>query len=221
MTPLEIYDSFIIKANENAQTDNIAVDKARFTYLYNEASIKFVEWTLEKKNDDDIRYLAPVLVPKTITDIKGNNTKQKATLPVDYLDLGNINAKASSTCCQRVAMELWELKTENINDVLNDEFSKPSIDYRDAPFSVQGKELIIFVDDFTIDEVELTYYKYPKKIELSDPEDPESTFKNPNTQLEFDDKAINRIISIAVSDFDANTNNPKFQVDKSRVTSKF
>lgn len=221
MTPLDIYESFIIKANENAQTDNIAVSKGKFAVLYNEAAIKFVEWVLDKKNDDDIRYLAPILVHDTITDITGDKTQQSAKLPEDYMDLGNINAKASSNCCVRVDIELWEMKVENENTVLNDEFSKPSIDYRESPYYVKEGQIKILVDDYKIDLIDIMYYKYPTKIEINDPEDPESGFKNEDQHLDFDDKAINRIVSIAVSDYDLNTNNPKFQADKQRVVSKF
>ena len=221
MTPIEIYESFIIKANENAQTDNIAVDRARFCYLYNEASIRFVEWFADKKNDDDIRYLAPVLVSSTITKITGNSKEQLAELPNNYLDLSNVNAIASSECCTKVAMDTWEIKSDNENIIINDADNEPSIEYREVPFYIQDGKIKFLVNNFEIDEVELTYYKYPTKIELNDPDDPESTFKNPDTQLEFDDKALNRIVSIAVTDYDLNTNNPKFQGDKSRVVSKF
>ena len=40
-------------------------------------------------------------------------------------------------------------------------------------------------------------------------------------EMELDDKVLDRIISIGVSDFDLNTGNPKYQLDKSRVLSKF
>lgn len=221
MTPLDIYESFIIKANENGQTDNIAVEKAKFALLYNEAAVKFVEWTLEKKNEDDIRYLAPILVPDKITEITGTTKYQLAKLPEDFLGFGNINATATSECCVNVDMELYEIKVENENVVLNDEFSKPSIEYREAPFYIQQGAIKILVDNFKIDEVHLMYYKYPTQIELNDPNDPESNFKNQDVHLEFDKKVIDRIVSIAVSDYDLNTNNPKYQADKGRVVSKF
>lgn len=221
MTPLEIYESFIIKANENAQTDNVAVSRDRFAVLYNEAAIKFVEWTLEKRNEDDIRYLAPILVPAKLIDFTGDKTYQAATLPEDYLDLANINTTASSSCCTRVDMEMWEIKVENENTILNDEFNKPSIDYREAPYYIKEGQIKILVDNFTIDVVNLMYYKYPTKIEVLDPDNPESGFSNPDTNLDFDEKAINKIVSIAVADYNLNNNNPRYQADLGRVVNKF
>ncbi len=125
MTPNEIYDSFIIKANENAQTDNIAVDRARFMYLYNEASIKFIEWVADKKNEDDIRYLRPVTKTEVISKIEGNTIHQLAALPGDFCDLGNVNAKATSNCCKRVDIELFEIKLDYENTILNSEDDNP------------------------------------------------------------------------------------------------
>jgi hypothetical protein len=221
MTPIEIYESFIIKANENAQTDNIAVDKARFSNLYNEASIKFVEWVLEKKNEDEIRYLAPILGTKPLERIEQNKTRALFKLPEDFLDLGNVNGTASGGCCTDVQIELWELKTDNENVILNDEDNKPSIEYREAPYYLAEDKVKVLVDDFEISSLELTYYKYPMKIELDDPNDPESGFAREDTHLEFDPKVINRIVSIAVADYSLNVSSPKFQGDKSRVISKF
>lgn len=221
MTPNQIYESFIIKTNENAQTDNIAVDKGRFVRIYNESANKFVEWVLEKKNEDDIRYLQPILTTKTETSSTKKEKYQLFKLPKDFFDLGNVSAKASSDCCSKVDIELFEIKTDNENIVIFDELMKPSIEYREAPFYLQENSVKVFKDNFTIDSVEITYYKYPQSIELVDEEDPESDFKNPDTHLEFDNKVIDRIISIAVSDNSLNTSNPRSQADKMRVITKF
>lgn len=224
MTPLELYESFIIKANENAQTDNVAVDKGRFAVIYNESAIKFVEWILEKRNEDEIRYLHPILDTVSLT-FKAENTEPVfvADVPSDFFDIGNVNAKASDKdgCCSKVDLDLYEIKTENKNSILTDEFSSPSIEYREAPFYLEDYQVRILVDNFIIDSGTLTYYKYPKQIELIDPDDPESAFKNQNDQMDFDDKALGRIISIAVADYSLNVSNPKLQADKQRVVSKF
>lgn len=221
MTPNQIYESFIIKTNENAQTDNIAVDKGRFVRIYNESANKFVEWVLEKKNEDDIRYLQPILTTKTETSSTKKEKYQLFKLPKDFFDLGNVSAKASSDCCSKVDIELFEIKTDNENIVMFDELRRPSIEYREAPFYLQENSVKVFKDNFTVDSVEITYYKYPQSIELVDEEDPESDFKNPDTHLEFDNKVIDRIISIAVSDNSLNTSNPRSQADKMRVITKF
>ena len=221
MTPNQSYESFIVKVNENAQTDNISVDKGRFIKLFNEASNKFVEWILEKKNQDDIRYLQPILRTKIENEFEQKINYQLFKLPKDFFDLGNVSGKGSTKCCKEVAFDIFEVKVDNQGVIIDDELNRPDGEYREAPFYLENKKVKVFTDDFKIDNIEITYYKYPQYIELIDEADPESNFKHADRELEFDDKVIDRIISIAAADNSQNTSNPKSQLDKSRVISKF
>lgn len=221
MTPNEAYENFIIKVNENAQTDNISVDRGRFTRLFNEGSIKFVEWILEKKNEDDIRYINHLLTTKVESEFEQKDNYQLFKLPSDFFDLGNISGKGSTDCCKKVDFDIFEVKVDNQGVIINDELNKPNGEYREAPYYLEGKKIKVLTDNFIIDNVSISYYKYPQYIELIDEADPESKFKNEDTHMEFDDKALNRIISIASSDNSLNTGNPKAQLEKQRVVSKF
>jgi len=66
----------------------------------------------------------------------------------------------------------------------------------------------------SIDKTFLTYYKYPIKIQLQDPDNPESTFQN--VQIELPEKVVDRIVSAMVGDFKINNADPSFQFDKQR-----
>ena len=221
MTPIQAYDSFIIKVNENAQTDNIATDKGRFVKLYNEASEKYVEWVLEKKNEDEIRYLNSVLVTKTISDSDVKSGYQLFDLPSDFFDLGSVTGKATTECCKSVDFDIYEVKVDNEGVILNDELSKPDAEYREAPYHLENKKVKIYTDNFKVDNIRITYYKYPQYIELIDESDPESEFKDGDKELEFDNKVINRIISIAALSNSLNTGQQRAQLDINRVVSKF
>jgi len=221
MTPIQAYDSFIIKVNENAQTDNIATDRGRFVKLYNEASEKYVEWVLEKKNEDEIRYLNPVLITKTISDSDVKAGYQLFDLPSDFFDLGSVTGKATTECCKSVDFDIYEVKVDNEGVILNDELSKPDAEYREAPYHLENKKVKIYTDNFKVDNIRITYYKYPQYIELIDESDPESEFKDGDKELEFDNKVINRIISIAALSNSLNTGQQRAQLDINRVVSKF
>jgi len=221
MTPIQLYESFIIKANANAQTNNIAVDKGRFAMIFNESFTKFIEWVLDKKSDDDIRYIQPLLTPKKITASTAGENHQLFKLPTDFFDLGSVYATATGDCCKAVKLDLVEIKVDNENFILSNSDTKPSIEYRESPYYLQGDYVKVFTDNFKVDSVQLTYYKYPKQLALIDEEDPESEFKDGDIPLEFDKKMLDRIISIAVSDYDLNTSNPRYQADKLRVSTKF
>lgn len=220
MNPTQIYESFIIKANKNAQTDNTAVDKGRFAQIFNEASNKFVEWILDKKSDDDTRYIQPLLTTKKITESTKKTNYQLFSLPKDYFDMTNIACRATGGCCTDIAIDLFEMKTDNDNLLLSNSNTEPSIEYRETLYYLQSNAVKIYINEFKIDSIELTYYKQPSYIFLVDEEDPESGFKDPTADLNLSKQAIDRIISIAISDYDLNTNNPKYQMDKMREVSK-
>lgn len=221
MTPNQVYESFIIKVNENAATDNISVDRGRFVKLFNEGSNKFVEWILEKKNEDDIRYLNPILVTKSTNESEDKKKYQLFKLEKDFFDLGVVFAKGSGDCCKGVDIEVYEIKTGNTANVLFNDLIKPSFEYREAPYFLESKNIKVFTNGFHVDSLEVTYYKYPQRIDLVDEFDPESQLKDADDVMEFDDKVLDRIISIAASDNSLNTNNPNTQLRKQNVVSKF
>ena len=142
-------------------------------------------------------------------------------MPKDFFDLGNVSGKGTTECCKSVEFDIFEVKVDNQGVILNDELNKPDGEYREAPYYLEDNQVKVFTDNFKIDNVEITYYKYPQYIELVEETDPESKFKNADSKLEFDDKVLDRIISIATSDNSLNTGNPKAQLDKTRVVSKF
>lgn len=221
MTPLQAYDSFIIKINENAQTDNIAADRGRFVKIYNESSEKYVEWVLEKKSEDDIRYLNPILKTIIVSESTKKPGYQLFELPKDFFDLGSVTGKATTECCNKVDFDIFEVKVDNEGVILNDELTKPDAEYREAPYHLEAKSVKVYTDNFEVNEVRVSYYKYPQYIELIDESDPESKFKNEDKELEFDNKVLNRIISIAALANSLNTEQQKAQLDISRVMSKF
>ena len=79
---------------------------------------------------------------------------------------------------------------------------------------------MIYKEDFTNDELYLSYYRYPQQIRLLEPENPESLF-DPNYNLEFDEKTVDRIISMAVAEMKINDENQSFQINKQQAINKF
>ena len=221
MTVEQVYERFIIKINKNAQTDNIQSDRGRFVELYNENCDKWLEWTLEKRNEDDVRYAQPLLIPlKKIEPSVTEKTIQKFKLPSDYFDLVVVSAMADSDCCKGEKIDLYEAKGENIDFYLQDQFNKPSFDFRESTYYLASNEVVVFIDDFKITNINLTYYRYPVKIALKNPEDPESGFQD-GIEFLLDDKVIDRIVSMCATDFDLNNDNQKYQAQKQGVSTKF
>ena len=95
------------------------------------------------------------------------------------------------------------------------EFLKPSFDWREAPYTINSDQLSIYKDNFTIDSLLLNYYRYPNQIKLQDAENPESDFDS--TEIEWDDKSLDDIISLMVANLDMNEGNPRFQINTLRT----
>lgn len=212
MTTEKAYEQFIIKINKNAQTDAIHCDRGRFVVLFNEAQIKHLEYLLDRKNEDEIRYAESFVVPYTPLTLEDKQDYTEGKLPEDYFDFIGLTARATTDYCSGAKITMYETKLENIDLILSDEFNKPSFDYREAPFKIANKNVIAYQDNFTYDNLSITYYKYPTEIGLEDPDDPESQFNSVNP--EWDNKSTNRILDACSARFLLNNDDPKYQANK-------
>lgn len=219
MTTVEIEEAkerYIIKAEKNGTNDNLTTDNYHFSLNFNESQNKFLTLHLQNRGVDDVRYIQKFLVlDHKIPAEKKSENKINFKLPLNYFDLSSARAKAIKDKC-RDLIDLTEIKTENINEILSDEFLKPSFEWREAPYTINSDTLSIYVKDFKVDELLLNYYRYPNQIRLVDPEDPESGFDS-TSKIEWDDKSLDDIISLMVFNFDVNSNNPRFQLQTLRA----
>lgn len=212
MKASECYEKYIIKAEKNSINDGISTDKGRFVKLYNEYQNRFIEYIYEKKNEDDIRYIQKLLVESNNIKTEGKeNNYFYFKLPSDYFDFSSVYGKASKDKCINKKIDLFEIKDFDKNEILSDEFTTPSFEYRESYFIISDNKIKTFVTDFSIDYIILNYYRYPKQIILSDPDNPESDFDD-SYDLDFDDKVIDRIISATVGGFDINNNSDRWQI---------
>jgi hypothetical protein len=157
MTSAEVVEKVREKFNKNSTNDSIVVDKGRVIIAVNEAQNKFTEWILEKKNEDDIRLIQHLLKDKTLVEDSTTSDSIFFDLPPDYFDLSNLTAKAKKDSCT-VDLLLWEVKTQNFNELLNDSNNEPSFYYRETFYFIGGNKVRIFKKDFEIKTPVLNYY---------------------------------------------------------------
>lgn len=217
MIPTEqAYERYLIKVEKNGTNDNISTDKGRFVELFNESQNKFEELHLQNRGIDDVRYIQKFLV----LDFKLSDSSQTFdhfdfNLPENYLDLADARANASKDKCSDF-LSLFEIRTENLNQILEDENNKPSFKWRESCFTINNDKISVYTDkEFKVNYILLNYYRYPKQISLVNPFDPESEF-TPEIQIEWDEKSLDRILSICAGEFDINENNPRFQLQNLR-----
>lgn len=217
-TTEQAFIKFQIKINETYESSKIGIDRGRFVILYNEAQNKMVEFILSKKNTDDYTYIQNILVPnKKLPRLTSINDADVFEMPEDLLNLSSAYSTATQGKCKDAKIFLFDIKDDNKTEVLQDEFNKPSFLAREAPMSIADNKLYLYKENFTHNNLFLSYYRYPKQIKLLDPDNPESQF-DPNINPEFDDLLLDRILSMAASEFEINTESQKFQIDRMRAT---
>ena len=213
----QVKERYILKAEKNGTNDGITTDNYRFCLLYNESQNKFMTLHLKNRGIDDVRYIQNFLVlDKIVPYSSKTEDKYNFELPIDYFDLADCRAKASKKTCSDF-ISLFEIRTENLNEIIQDEYSKPSFEWRESFYTVNSNNLSIYTDKtFKVSEIHLNYYRYPNQIKLNNEEDPESNFSD-DSQIEWDDKSLDDIISLMVFNLDINENNPRFQLQTLRT----
>lgn len=218
----EAYIRFVDIVNRNLTNNNVNVDKIRFIFLFNSASIKYLSWILEKRNEDDIRQIAPFLVLDSGLSVLEKQTQfDKFSLPKDYFDLANVSVFATKGNCINQKLFTFEAKSENTEELLSDENNKPSFEYRETFYLTASKSLIIYKDNFDIESAVLAYYRYPKKVDIDGyfKEDGKGSI---SVDPEFDDRAIEKILLIMAKDFTATNGDANgFQINSARIASEY
>lgn len=214
------YEKLLTKL-DGIGTNNVAVDKQRAVLMINEAQNKWVEHILSNKRDENIRYVQKLLVDKRINiGSRVSTLYDKVYLPKDYFEFSSVIGFASKGSCENVKINLYEIKDQDKDQILQDEFNKPSFEYREAPFVVSEDSLKIYtLEEFKLESVNLNYYRYPIQIRQVDEFDPESPF-NENYPLEFDVKIVDRILSNAVSEIQMNIGDANYPINKQRTIQK-
>ncbi len=210
---------YLMLVNRNATNNRANVDDARFILSFNDIQDKYIQWVLEKRNDDDIRYLQPILVSElSLTPTTSTTLHRKFAIPSNYFDFANLHVTASKDCCGKQTLLPYEVKSEDTEELLFDENHKPSFEFRETFYYISGGQICVFYTDFSIDKVLLTYYRYPVKVDIAGYTHFETGLASANINPEFDDKVVRRILLGMSRAFSANTEDAQgVQMDKDRL----
>lgn len=218
METFKIYEKLLLKLDATG-SQNIAVDKSRAVIALNEAQNRMVEFFLSSKIDDNLRYIQKLLLTTEINRSGVDKLTNYFNLPEDYFDFSSVVGYGSKDNCKNIKFHLYEIKNQNKDEIISDEFNKPSFTYRESPYYISEGAVKIFVDDFKIDNILLDYYRYPIQLRLIDEDNPESDFDE-DYQIEFDSKLIDRIVSEAVMMIQVNNKESEFQINSQISKSK-
>ena len=219
MTSNEAYVKFLQKVNKNLNSNNVVADRGRFVLLYRENEIKRIQQLVSEGNDERIREIQMFLntdISLTFSS-KSNDNRVLYSLPKDYLTFSSIYAEVKKGKCKD-KIYLYEIKDKNYSTILSDNYNKPSFEYREAPFLIANNNINLFTNsEFDVEKVQISYYRYPKPMNIEgwiNEEGIPSQDSNP----EGDEKFINKVISMAATDFARNNYDMDgIQINKDRT----
>ena len=213
----DAYNEYKLKAEKNITNDGLSTDRGRFCMRFNEKAVVFLRTLLQSKGLDDVRYAEKFLITKRpISYASKTKETYNFKLPEEFFDLGDVAGIVSTDKCKEQPINLYETSPENYTEALRNENTKPSFKWRESLYTLSDNSVKVFYNDFTVDKILLTYYRYPKSIVQEDPDNPESQF-NESIPIEWDDKSIYKIIDLCVLDYDITSNNPRTQADILRI----
>lgn len=169
MKAIEAYQEFLIKVNKNDTNSSVNISKAEFVILYNAQRIF---WLMDKiasrQSDIDIHELENLL-PKDIplVKVKDDSNSTHFKLPDNYFKYDSSYSIATKGKCTNRPIVNWLVKPRNVSVLLRDTNNNPSFEYEETICILSEGSLVVFKDDFKINECFLTYYKTPKAIDLA------------------------------------------------------
>lgn len=117
---------------------------------------------------DDFQMLL-VTTPSLLMNDRQVFFETAAPLPKDYLRFKRISANASSDCCpdpRRLVIYIGEEANPDI--LLRDINKRPSFEYAETFATFGNNKFKIYTDEkFVVQDVNLTYYRQPRRIQIA------------------------------------------------------
>lgn len=222
---MKIADAYILFediVNRSATNNNTSIDRPRFITLFNWAQIKYVEWLLEKRNEDDVRDISKLLIPqKELKLKKSGSTISTFTLPKDYFNFANIFIEAKKGKCIVSDFLLFEARPDDVHELLGDSNNDPSFEYRESFYHFSEDTVLIYKKDFEIHKTFLTYYRYPRVVDIEGYIKSDGNLQSVNIDPEFDDKVVQKILTIMSKEFSANNGDQAaYALSKDRLSTE-
>lgn len=162
MTILECYQYVQNRMNKLSTNSGDNIEKHQFVEAFNSSQLIWAEdrFKLDELNQVRIDELQRLLKSDTIIPALVKDNYYEGDLPADYF---HYKRSVSYTPCRIVN---WRKKEGNINTLLHDEFNKPSLEWGETICTIVGEKLRIYVDNFSIQSVDLTYYRFPRIVNM-------------------------------------------------------
>jgi hypothetical protein len=157
MTSEALYYNFQLLVNKNASLKNVHIPRGNFVFKYNRESLFWLADYIEKNgNTEAIHDVADLLsIDKPLSLSSSSNDKFIYHIPDNYFQfVGSWSeAKNKKGCVNKITNYLQ--KPREILPLLDE--SLPSFDLEESICNIADKKLVIFVDDYQLNNTYLSY----------------------------------------------------------------
>lgn len=219
MTHAQFIDKSHLRLNKLASQDYNDIDLYKLEEAVNKAIDDLVRRGLKgnnqrKEGDEETSFsvddFAVLLKTSTISSAE-KDVYNSLDIPGDYRYFKRLTPIVSKGSCSNKRIKSTFIEEANIDEYLNDYNSKPSFDFEETFHTEFGKTFKVFHNkDFTIDLIQLTYYRNPKYIALET--------EGPDTVWEFKEDLCELIVDEAVKIIAGDTENVStYQLAEKRI----
>lgn len=219
-TSIEAYKKFELKYNNGNTASALDFGIGEFVLLFNDQQMR---WTCDRFEGrskmyelNDVQFL--ITPDKPLIGRADQPRYTKFDLPNDYINYISSYALASKDGCSNRVIYNYQVKLDDLNDHLRDDNNKPSFEYHEAPATVSQDEVQVYKTDFSIDSVFLTYYRYPKPIDIAGYTKLDGS-ASVTSDPELYDQAVDEVINWCVIEAERIAGSPEgFQLSKDRIS---
>jgi hypothetical protein len=198
------------RLNKLASNDYDNIECWQIVEAFNKAQVEWVRRQLHgnnlyregdemsKRRIDDLNIL---LEEVNVPGFEGDNYFESTTIPDNYMEYKRVTAFATSECCPDPrSMTVYLAEEANVDLIMRDPLKRPDYDWGETFCTWIGNDLRVYRRDFNITDVNLTYYRQPRLIEIQgcqNPYDGTPTFAE--VECEFKDDIVEVLIDETAS----------------------
>ena len=139
----------------------------------------------------------------TTTELQSNDEQISYSIgiPDNYFQWKRVDAFTRRGCCENRRMTVYLAEEANLSQLLRDDAKKPSFEWAETFATIKDNRIYVYTNgEFEIGNIDLTYYRQPRKIQILGCVDPYTSVESTvDIQCEFKDDIIEVIIDEAVS----------------------
>lgn len=136
----------------------------------------------------------------TTTPLTMNNKQtffESTGKPADYMQWKRLTVLATNDCCDNPKrMVVYLAEQANVDELLRDKYKKPDFDWGETFCTQLGGKIQVYTNgSFTVNTAELTYYRQPRRIQITGITDPYTNLVSPvDVTSEFKDDTVELLV---------------------------